>query len=51
MKTNVDFVLGFVYGLIAYHAVGFLGAIAIAAAGYVLGNLIIKIHEKGDKNK
>ena len=46
MKTNVDFVLGFVYGLVAYYAVGFFGALIIAAAGYVLGNLIIKIHEK-----
>ena len=46
MKTNVDFVLGFVYGLIAYHAVGFLGALAMAAAGYVLGNLIMKYVEK-----
>ena len=49
MKTNVDFVLGFVYGLIAYHAVGFLGALAIAAAGYFIGNLIIAHYKKRRK--
>ena len=46
MKTNLDFILGFVYGLVAYYAVGFFGALGIAAAGYVLGNLFMKFHEK-----
>ena len=46
MKTNLDFILGFVYGLVAYYAVGFFGALIIAAAGYILGNLIMKFHEK-----
>ena len=46
MKTFLDFSLGFVYGLIAYYAVGFLGALAVGAAGYLIGNLIVKYVEK-----
>ena len=49
MKTFLDFSLGFVYGLIAYYAVGFLGALAVGAAGYLIGNLIIKYFEKRNK--
>lgn len=50
MKTNLEFMLGFVYGLVAYYAVGFFGALAIAAAGYLIGNLIIRyFKKKGEK--
>ena len=49
MKTNLEFMLGFVYGLVAYYAVGFFGALGIAAAGYLIGNLIIRYFNKKGK--
>ena len=46
MKTNLDFILGFVYGLIAYYALGFVGAIIVAEVGFIAGNLIVRYVEK-----
>lgn len=46
MKKNLDFELGFIYGLITYHAVGFFGALIVAAAGFILGNLLFKLFGK-----
>ena len=49
MKTFLDFSLGFVVGLMLYYVVGFLGALTIATAGFIIGNLIIKYFEKRNK--
>lgn len=46
MKTFLDFSLGFVFGLLVYYVVGFLGALTIATAGFIVGNLIVRYVEK-----
>ena len=50
MKTFLDFSMGFVYGLMIYYEVGFFGALAVGAAGFIIGNLIIKYFEKETRN-
>lgn len=49
MKTFLDFSLGFVLGLMIYYVEGFLGALTIATAGFIIGNLIFKYFEKRNK--
>ena len=49
MKTFLDFALGFACGLMIYYVVGFYGALTIATAGFIVGNLIIKYFEKRNK--
>lgn len=46
MKTNLDFILGFVYGIVVYSLLGFFGALIVAAAGFILGNLLFKLFGK-----
>lgn len=49
MKTFLDFSMGFVYGIMIYYEVGFFGALIVGAAGFIIGNLIIKYFEKRNK--
>ena len=49
MKTFLDFALGFVYGLMVYYVAGFHGALVMAAAGFIMGNLIFRYVEKRNK--
>ena len=46
MKMFLDFALGFVCGIIVYYVVGFHGALTIATAGFIIGNLLIKYLKK-----